>query len=92
MEPCKVQKKTPITSKMTKKEREIISHYKRKVTTERGEISDVIVDIFDGEGEDLDTHPADVGGCDLTDQRGELVPIFVDLLDGQCAWKRKDNN
>ncbi len=53
--------------------------------TERGQIGDVIVDIFDGEGEDLDTHPAHIGGCNLADQGGKLVSIFVDLLDGECA-------
>jgi hypothetical protein len=70
----------------------ILYNKRKKSHTERGEIGNIIVDIFDGEGEDLDTHSADVRGRNLADQGGELVPIFVDLLDGQCAWKRKKNN
>ena len=49
------------------------------------EVSDVVVDVLDGEGEDLDAHSAHVGGCDLPDEAGELVPVLVDLLHGEGA-------
>ena len=54
--------------------------------TERGQVCDVVVDIFDGEGQDLDAHPADVGCCHLADERRELVSVLVNLLNGQRAW------
>lgn len=51
--------------------------------TEGGQVGDVVVDVFDGEAEDLDAHPADVRSGDLADEGGELVAVLVDLLDGQ---------
>ena len=53
--------------------------------TEGSEVGDVVVDVLDGEAEDLDAHAADVGGGDLADEGGELVPVLVDLLHGERA-------
>ena len=50
--------------------------------TEGSEVGDVVVDVLDGEAEDLDAHAADVGGGDFADEGSELVPILVHLLDG----------
>ena len=40
---------------------------------------------LNSEGEDLDTHPANIRSGHLPDQRGELVPVLVDLLHGEGA-------
>ena len=48
-------------------------------------VGDVVVDVLDGEAEDLDAHAADVGGGDLADEGGKLVSVFVHLLDGEGA-------
>merc|ERR1719322_1360296 len=50
-----------------------------------GEIVDIVVDVLDGEGQDLDAHLAHVGLGDVPDQVGELVPVLVDLLHSQST-------
>jgi hypothetical protein len=46
------------------------------VLTERREVGDVVVDVLDGEGEDLDAHPADIRGSHFTDERRKLVERY----------------
>ncbi len=56
--------------------------------TERSQVGDVVVNVLDGEGEDLDTHPADVRSGDFSDEGRKLVSVLVHLLNSQCAWKK----
>lgn len=60
-------------------------------TTERLEILDVIVDIFDGKGEDFYSHTADIRGSNFSHQLGELITILVDGFHAQRTCKI-DNN
>merc|ERR1712107_34952 len=50
--------------------------------SKRGEIVNIVIDILDGEGEDLDAHLAHVGLGNVPDQVGKLVPVLVYLLNG----------
>ncbi len=46
------------------------------VLTERREVGDVVVDVLDGEGEDLDAHPADIRSSHFTDERRKLAERY----------------
>lgn len=48
---------------------------------EGGEVLHVVVDILDGEGQDLDAHAAHIRCCHLADERCELVAVLVHLFD-----------
>ena len=41
--------------------------------SEGSEVGEVVVDVLDGDAEDLDANAANVGGGDIADQGGELV-------------------
>ena len=60
--------------------------YVGMLLTEWSQVCDVVIDIFDGEGQDLDAHTADVRSSDLSHEGGELVTVLVNLLHGQCTW------
>ena len=51
----------------------------------RLEVGNIVVDVLDGEAEDLDAHAADVGRGDLADEGGELVAVLVHLLHREGA-------
>ena len=45
----------------------------------------IVHDVLDHEGQDLDSHPANVRGGHFADQRGKSLPVLEDLLNGQST-------